>query len=209
MSPNRLILPLFCLTLSYANQAFAADPDLMGSSSFSSSSSLGITDFSGVNLGVDVGAGLGSAGQVNTSGLIGGAHIGYHFQSSRLMGGAEADVLTSGIKSGSLSTLTFQQKFLSSLRVKAGWVFGDLLAYGTMGYAYSTSSLSTNTGSDNKTNKGTVFGAGAELAVTKSVSLRAEFLRYNFNSLTYNMPANAIAVTPNTNLLRAGANLRF
>ena len=163
---------------SYANQAFAADPDLMVSSNFSSSSSLGITDFSGVNLGVDVGAGLGSAGQVNTSGLIGGAHIGYHFQSSRLMGGTEADVLTSGIKSGSLSTLTFQQKFLSSLRVKAGWVFGDLLAYGTLGYAYSTSSLSTNTGSDNKTNKGTVFGALIEaIDLSQLARLDAEAAR--------------------------------
>ena len=209
MSPIRLNAALLCLAFSVSNPALAADPDLMGGSSFSGGSNLGVTDFSGVNLGVDLGAGIGSAGQVNTSGLIGGAHLGYHFQSSRLMGGAEADVLTSGIKSGSLATLSFQQKFLSSLRVKAGWVFGDLLAYGTLGYAYSTSSLSTNTGSDNKTNKGTVFGAGAELAVTKSVSLRAEVLRYNFNSLTYHTPANSIAVTPNTNLLKVGANLRF
>ena len=209
MSSIRLNAALLCLAFWVSNPALAADPDLMGGSSFSTGSSLGVTDFSGVNLGIDLGAGLGSAGQVNTSGLIGGAHLGYHFQSSRLMGGAEADVLTSGIKSGSLATLSFQQKFLSSLRVKGGWVFGDLLAYGTLGYAYSTSSLSTTTGSDNKTNKGTVFGAGAELALTKSVSLRAEFLRYNFNSLTYNTPANSIAVTPNTNLLRAGANLRF
>ena len=111
-------------------------------------------DFSGVGLGVDAGVGLGSAGEGNASGAIGGAHIGYNFQASRLVGGAEADFLTSGIKSGGLTPTSFQQNFLSSTRVKAGWAFGDLLAYGTVGWAYSTSKLTDQSGSSNKSIKG-------------------------------------------------------
>jgi hypothetical protein len=103
-------------------------------------------DFSGVGLGVDAGVGLGSTGGGNASGAIGGAHVGYNFQASRLVGGAEADFLTSGIKSGTLGANSFQQNFLSSARVKTGWAFGDLLAYGTIGWAYSTAKFTDATG---------------------------------------------------------------
>ena len=166
-------------------------------------------DFSGVGLGVDAGVGLGSAGEGNASGAIGGAHIGYNFQASRLVGGAEADFLTSGIKSGGLTPTSFQQNFLSSTRVKAGWAFGDLLAYGTVGWAYSTSKLTDQSGSSNKSIKGTAYGAGAEFAVTRNAFLRVEYLRYDFGAQTYVTPLNARTLSTTTNLLRAGASVHF
>ena len=166
-------------------------------------------DFSGVGLGVDAGVGLGSAGEGNASGAIGGAHIGYNFQASRLVGGAEADFLTSGIKSGGLNPTSFQQNFLSSTRVKAGWAFGDLLAYGTVGWAYSTSKLTDQSGSSNKSIKGTAYGAGAEFALTRNLFLRAEYLRYDFGAQTYVTPLNARTLSTTTNLLRAGASVHF
>jgi len=166
-------------------------------------------DFTGVGLGVDAGVGLGSAGGGNASGMIGGAHIGYNFQANRLVGGAEADFLTSGIKSGGLNPTSFQQNFLSSTRVKAGWAFGDLLAYGTVGWAYSTSKLTDPTGSSNKSIKGTAYGAGAEFALTRNAFLRMEYLRYDFGAQTYVTPLSARTLSTNTNLLRAGASVRF
>jgi len=166
-------------------------------------------DFSGVGLGVDAGVGLGSAGEGNASGAIGGAHIGYNFQANRLVGGAEADFLTSGIKSGGLNTTSFQQNFLSSTRVKAGWAFGDLLAYGTVGWAYSTSKLTDQTGSSNKSIKGTAYGAGAEFALTRNAFLRVEYLRYDFGAQTYVTPLSARTLSTTTNLLRAGASVHF
>jgi len=166
-------------------------------------------DFSGVGLGVDAGMGLGSAGEGNASGAIGGAHIGYNFQASRLVGGAEADFLTSGIKSGNLGATSFQQNFLSSTRVKAGWAFGDLLAYGTVGWAYSTSKLTDQSGSSNKSIKGTAYGAGAEFALTRNAFLRVEYLRYDFGAQTYVTPLNARTLSTTTNLLRAGASVHF
>lgn len=166
-------------------------------------------DFSGVGLGVDAGVGLGSAGVGNSSGVIGGAHIGYNFQASRLVGGAEADFLTSGIKTGGLNPTSFQQNFLSSARVKAGWAFGDLLAYGTVGWAYSTSKLTDTSGSSNKSIKGTAYGAGAEFAVTRNAFLRVEYLRYDFGDQTYVTPLNSRTLSTSTNLLRAGASVHF
>jgi outer membrane immunogenic protein len=165
-------------------------------------------DFTGVGLGVDAGVGLGAAGSVNASGAVGGAHVGYNFQANRLVGGAEADFLTSGIKSGSLGAASFQQNFLSSARVKAGWAFGDLLAYGTVGWAYSTSKLTDPSGSSNKSIKGTAYGAGAEFALTRNAFLRVEYLRYDFGAQSYvTMDARTISTT--TNLLRAGASVHF
>ena len=183
--------------------AYAADFDLQTTPSRLSA------DFSGVGLGVDAGVGLGSVGGGNASGAVGGAHIGYNFQASRLVGGVEADFLTSGIKSGGLNPTSFQQNILSSSRVKAGWAFGDLQAYGTLGWAYSTSKLSDPTGTSNKSIKGTAYGAGAEFALTRNAFLRMEYLRYDFGAQTYVTPLSARTLSTNTNLLRAGASVRF
>ena len=166
-------------------------------------------DFTGVGLGVDAGVGLGAASSVNASGAIGGAHVGYNFQANRLVGGAEVDFLTSGIKSGSLGPISFQQNFLSSARAKAGWAFGDLLAYGTVGWAYSTSKLTDPSGASNKSIKGNAYGAGTEFAVTRNAFLRVEYLRYDFGAQTYVTPLNARAISTTTNLLRAGASVHF
>ena len=183
--------------------AYASDFDLQTTPTRPSA------DFTGVGLGVDAGVGLGTAGSVNASGAIGGAHAGYNFQTTRLVGGAEADVLTSGIKSGSLSTTSFQQNLLSSTRVKAGWAFGDLLAYGTIGWAYSTTKFTDASGTSNKSVKGSAYGGGAEIAVTRNMFLRAEYLRYDFGGQTYATPLGSRSISTNTNLLRAGASVHF
>ena len=166
-------------------------------------------DFSGFGLGVDAGVGLGAAGQANTSGVVGGGHVGYNFQAQGLVGGAEIDFLTSHIKSGTSAAMSFNQTFLSSARVKAGYVFGDLLAYGSIGRGYATTSYRDLSGSTNKTLKGNVFGAGVEYAVTRNVSVRAEYMRYSFDGQTYVTPSNATPLTTDTNLLRAGARVHF
>ena len=166
-------------------------------------------DFSGFGLGVDAGLGLGSAGQANTSGVVGGGHIGYNFQAQGLVGGAEFDFLTSRIKSGTAAAMSFNQNFLSSARVKAGYVFGDLLAYASIGRGYATTSYRDLSGSANKTLKGTVLGAGLEYALTRNLSVRAEYMRYGFDGQTYVTPSNATPLTTDTNLLRAGASVHF
>jgi outer membrane immunogenic protein len=166
-------------------------------------------DFSGFGLGLDAGVGLGSAGQANTSGVVGGGHLGYNFQAQGVVGGAEVDVLTARIKSGTAAAMSYNQNFLSSARVKAGYVFGDLLAYGSIGRGYATTSYRDLSGSTNKTLKGTVFGAGVEYAVTRNVSVRAEYMRYGFDGQTYVTPSNATPLTSDTNLLRAGASVNF
>jgi outer membrane immunogenic protein len=166
-------------------------------------------DFSGVALGVDGGVALGSAGGANASGPAGGAHVGYNFQAAHIVGGVEADTMFGSIKTGSLGFASFSQNNLSSARVKGGYAFGDILGYGTIGWGFSTAHYEDPSGSKDKTIRGLVFGVGAEYALTKTVSVRAEYLRYDFGNTTYATPFSSKPIYTDTNLLRVGASVHF
>ncbi len=197
------VLTLGASTLMTLSPAQAADLSPIG---FRDS---GTSDFSGISLGVDGGVGLGSAGNANTSGMIGGLHLGYTFQANRLIGGAEVDTMTSNVSTGRLNSSDFNQKFLSSARVRAGYVFADLVAYGTIGYGYSTSAYRDASGLSHATLKGSVYGAGAEYSLTRSISVRAEILRYDFGNKIYATNSGDQSLSTNTNLVRAGLGVRF
>jgi opacity protein-like surface antigen len=165
-------------------------------------------DFSGVEIGLDAGMGLGSAGPTTTSGGIGGAHIGYTLQTNGVVGGVEADALGGSISNGS-GAFHYTQDFLTSLRVRGGLVLGNLLGYGTIGWGWSTTQYSNPSGSSDATIKGAVFGLGAEYAITRSVSIRGEVLHYDFGDATYSTPATAEMFAAQTTMLRVGASVHF
>jgi len=169
----------------------------------------GGADFSGVGLGVDVGAAIGDNGAVNYSGVAGGAHVGYNLQSGPIVGGVEADAFLGSISGGSSGFGNYSQTWLSSARIKGGYAFGDILAYGTLGEAWSTSSLQNQGFTTSKFLNGYVFGVGAEYPLTRSITLRAELRRYNFNGATYYFPAGAQSATSDTNLLTLGVSTHF
>lgn len=169
----------------------------------------GPADFSGVNLGIDAAAALGSVGGSNLSGPAGGAHVGYNLQSGGMVGGAELDAIFGSIRTGSFGGGSFDQDFLSSARFKAGYAFQRFLAYGTIGWAYSTTSYQDASGSANKTIRGDVFGAGLEYAITRTVSVRGEYLFYDFGKASYVTPFSSKSLATSTNLLRVGASLHF
>jgi outer membrane immunogenic protein len=169
----------------------------------------GGVDFSGVEIGPDIGVALGSAGSANISGPAGGAHVGYNFQTNRVVGGVEGDLTFGSIRSGTLGSASFSQDFLSSARVKGGYVFGNLLAYGTLGWAWSTTDYKYLGDSSGETVKGLAFGVGAEYPITRNVSIRAELLRYDFGSATYVLPPSPQSLTTSTNVARIGASLHF
>ncbi len=200
---RRFASPLLPLALALAvSRADAADLNRTDTGPYGA-------DFSGVEFGPDVGFALGSASSANISGPAGGVHIGYNFQSSQLVGGVEADAMFSAIRSGSLGSASFSQDFLSSARVKGGYAFGNLLAYGTLGWAWSTTNYQDLGASSNETVKGLAFGLGAEYAITRNVSLRAELLRYDFGGANYATPFASQTLTTTTNVARLGASVHF
>jgi len=198
----------FALWLSPLLVVFAAS-GAAAADAFRTDIAPGGADFSGVEIGPDVGVALGAAGSANISGPAGGAHIGYNFQANRVVGGVEGDVTFGSIRSGSLGSTSFSQNFLSSARVKGGYVFGNLLGYGTIGWAYSTTEFKGYGDSSSQTIKGLVFGAGVEYPITRNVSIRGELLRYDFGSATYVIPGETKSLTTSTNVARIGASLHF
>jgi len=198
---SALIAAWFCALL----PSPAAASDLL----YRTNTGPGPADFSGVNLGIDAAAALGTVGGANLSGPAGGAHVGYNLQSGGLVGGAELDAIFGSIRTGSLGGGSFNQDFLSSARFKAGYAFGGFLAYGTIGWAYSTTSYQDASATTNKTVRGDVFGAGLEYALTRSVSIRGEYLFYDFGKASYVTPLSSRSLSTATSLLRVGASLHF
>jgi outer membrane immunogenic protein len=168
-----------------------------------------VADFSGFAIGVDAATALSYANDVSLTGPAGGAHIGYNLQSGGLVGGAEADAIFGSISSGSFGAGSFKQDFLSSIRAKAGYAFGSFLAYGTIGWGYSTTSYQDAFGSADKTIDGGVFGVGLEYALTRNVSILGEYLYYDFNDATYTTPFASRSISTSTSLLRVGGSVHF
>jgi opacity protein-like surface antigen len=54
-----------------------------------------------------------------------------------------------------------------------------------------------------------VIGVGAEYALTKTVSPRAEYLRYDFGNTIYATPFSSKPIYTDTNLFRLGASVHF
>jgi outer membrane immunogenic protein len=167
-----------------------------------------VADFSGLGVGVDAGAAVGAAGAASTSGAIGGGHVGYNLQNGQIVGGVEADAMLTSIQGG-IAGGTFSQDFLTTARAKGGYVFGSFLAYGTAGFAWSTSEYSKLGNDSSRSLPGVAYGLGAEFAVTRTISVRAELMRYNFSGATYASPTGSLSETTSTNLLRIGATAHF
>ncbi len=169
----------------------------------------GTADFSGLGLGLDLGVGIGAADTANISGGIGGAHVGYNLQNGQIVGGVEGDAMLASIQGGALGAGTFSQNFVTSARFKGGYAFGNLLAYGTLGWAWSTTDYSSLGGTSSRSVPGIAYGLGAEYAMMRSVSFRAELIRYNFDGATYSTPVGPRALTTSTNLIRLGVSTHF
>jgi outer membrane immunogenic protein len=130
------------------------------------------------------------------SGAAVGGHAGYNWQADRIVVGIEADL------SWTNYDLSIQQKlgafqfksdashdFLTSLRLRAGYTFGDLMVYGTGGLAYTeidTSISLTGPGSnsfqsDTSNVSGVIGGVGLEYAIAPNVTLRGEALWFDLH----------------------------
>jgi opacity protein-like surface antigen len=97
--------------------------------------------------------------------------------------------------------VTAQNRWLTSIRGRLGWVVGPVLLYGTAGMAFTSSSYTATAGAlpavmqpvgatatfwDTKT--GYMVGGGAEWMLTPNWLLRAEYLHYGFDSSSSSLP---------------------
>jgi outer membrane immunogenic protein len=132
----------------------------------------------------------------STDGVLGGGTLGYNYQAGALVVGLEADLGYMGVsgsrntessQSGNHQTLEIEGGFYAVLGGRVGLSFGGTLLYGKGGWAYwDTDVTQTTTAQGYKTNgsgalDGYAFGGGIEHAVAGGWSIKAEYLRLQFD----------------------------
>lgn len=184
-------------------------------------------DWSGFYAGVVGGYGAGPtlAGSTNLypMGALVGATAGYNHQIDGFVLGAEGELLWSGVGGTAICanptySCAGNLTWLSSVRGRAGLAIDSLLLYATLGLAAGGVTATTNpappssTGSFSGTAYGWTAGAGAEVAVTETISVKAEYAYYN---LTTQAPINTIAnlgasdINGQLHTVKVGINFAF
>ncbi|MGL4240203.1 MAG: outer membrane protein, partial [Beijerinckiaceae bacterium] len=141
-------------------------------------------NWTGVYAGVHGGIGAGNIrGGTATGGLVGG-QLGINAQADRVVLGVEGDVTASGFEHKGFNGggQTVRQKWVGTLRGRAGYAFDQVMVYGTAGGAAAQSEFSDFTGKSSKQTGGWAVGAGAEAKVTERVSVRGELMHYSLGS---------------------------
>jgi outer membrane immunogenic protein len=177
--------------------------------------------------GTGPGAGVGLGG-FNSSGVVGGAHIGYNYQINQFVVGVEGDVNGSSYRGnnsfaafGALGNQTTRNDIDGSVRGRVGWAWDRALIYATGGAAFAPiehtfTSFGGGVDDQTSTRVGWTVGGGIEYAITNNWSLRAEY-RYtdygNINNVLVNSSAVPGAFSARThetdNRVQAGFSYKF
>jgi outer membrane immunogenic protein len=155
-------------------------------------------------------------------GLLGGVHAGYNWQMMQWLVGIEGDFVFLNAKASESEALlatfpgaptptnailqvTAKNDWLASARLRLGYVWNNLLLYGTAGAAWTEASYratfngpgsgvaafpagSAASSSFSKTSTGYVVGGGLEWMILQNWLLRVEYLHYGFDNATGNVP---------------------
>lgn len=181
-------------------------------------------DWSGFYLGVNAGwawsrsefdfGGAGNTG-FNGDGWLAGGTLGYNYQAGQAVLGLEADLAWADIKGSAAcaaGTCETTNKWLGTVRGRLGYAADRFMPYITGGLAYGKVEASVpGTGSASETRYGWTVGAGAEYALTRNWSAKAEYLYVDLGKFSC---GSACGVTPNdvgykAHVVRGGINYRF
>lgn len=165
------------------------------------------------------------ADHFNTSGAIGGGHVGYNYQlPNSFVIGAEAEFDASGMSGGksasglgpegvAVSSLSMRNSWQGFALAKAGVAFDRLLIYGTGGLAvaddkqsffYNDPSFSfAASGSQTNVLWGWAVGIGGEYAFSEHWSAGLEVRYADFGKASYSIPAS-LSLSGTATSYRAG-----
>jgi outer membrane immunogenic protein len=166
------------------------------------------------------------------NGWFGGGAIGYDHQlSSSWVIGLEGDFAIADIKLTDNyfdAALTSRINYLGTLRPRLGYAWSGALIYLTGGLAFGQMDLTVNhwgsppgslvfQASDTHWHWGYAIGGGAEMALFKNISLKAEYLWVDLQTQTYTLTPVPAAFTGSNSLdmgwsgstVKVGLNWRF
>ena len=164
--------------------------------------------WAGPYLGGNLGYEWGSVSNtpVKPSGFVGGVQAGYNFQNGPWVFGVEGDIQAAGADD-TFAPWKFSNPWFGTVRGRAGYLFNDILLYGTAGLAFGELTGQTFGLSESHTSVGWTAGLGAEFLFAPGWSTKLEYLYVDFNDSTF-----TITGVPNGyrfGLFRAGVNYHF
>jgi outer membrane immunogenic protein len=158
---------------------------------------------------------------VSSNGFLGGAQLGYNWQTGPFVLGAEAD-FQGTTASGSLNasagptiSATAKTPWFGTVRGRVGFAMDRILLYATAGTVYGDSSWSGTESTVGNFSSSTTFwswtaGAGAEMAFWGCWSAKLEYLFVGTPSTTPAVPTvTAVSGNASTNIVRVGLNYHF
>lgn len=181
-------------------------------------------DWGGLYVGGHLGATLGSvevtgigSADASIAEFSGGLQAGYNVQAGHLLGGLELDATWLGSDGDTTSlgsrSLTTSSDWLSSARLRVGFVSGDWLYFATAGVALGDVTLKVDGAGVNDTASetmvGYVLGGGLEYKLTDSLSARVEALYYGFGGEEVETSLGKATVDADVTTIRAGLSYRF
>ena len=155
----------------------------------------------------------------NVSGTIAGVTVGFNWQApgSSLVLGVEGDWSWSSAKvtytTGCVPPCTENWPWIATIRGRLGWAADRILFFVTGGAAFSEiNGTQPGFGSTGQKNiNGWTIGGGVEWAVWDRLSVKVEYLYFDFgNPVIFNpIVATPITYFPREHVARVGANWRF
>jgi outer membrane immunogenic protein len=164
--------------------------------------------WSGLYGGLHLGYGFGRSRSADLSGFVGGANIGINAQTGPMVYGVEGDLNYTNIDYRAFAD-TFRQKWLGSIRARAGFSYERFMPFVTAGLAFTNGTMKAGGAKESNGHVGYVIGIGGEMMLTEKVSASVQFLHYRFNSQNYNVLPVSRNANIVTNELRIGMNYRF
>jgi outer membrane immunogenic protein len=193
------------LALAMSSAAFAAD---LPGQYYTVPSPLTAYSWAGPYLGATIGYEWGTVDNSPTrpSGIAGGIEAGYNWQRGNFVFGGETDIQLSGADD-TLAPYEFSNPWFGTLRARAGVDVGNVLLFGTAGFAYGDLRADSSGLTESHTNVGWVAGAGAEIGFTPRWSAKAEWLYLDLADSAYSVTGKNNGLS--ADLLRLGINYHF
>jgi outer membrane immunogenic protein len=160
--------------------------------------------YAGLNAGYEWGSITGSGAE--PSGLMGGAQIGYNWQSGAFVFGPEADIQASAADD-TFAPYKFSNPWFGTLRGRVGFALNNILIYGTAGLAYGGITGEIAGLDESKSHIGWTGGLGAEVGFAPNWSAKAEYLYMDLSDRVYSI--TGVNNGLEANILRFGINYHF
>jgi len=198
-------------------QASAAD--LPGSPRAPAYVDVPLFDWTSFYIGLSAGYGAGKSNWdqppagVSPGGFVGGAQVGFNYQTRSFVLGLEGDYGYSAMRGDAAcagSVCNSKNNWLATARGRIGYAFDRFMPYLTGGVAFGDVKAEyAPFGSASSTRTGYVLGGGLEYAFREAWSMRAEYLYVDLGRFDAGAATLPSSIGFNTNILRAGINYRF